>query len=54
VKLYVPWRKGVKRHTASMAVPVRVTGDGEAIAESQAIVAWANAHAAPATVVAGL
>lgn len=37
-------RREVRRLTGSSAVPVLVTDDGEAIAPSQAIVAWAKAN----------
>ncbi len=39
-----PGRKEVKRLTGQTWVPALVTDDGEAIHESQAIVAWAQAH----------
>jgi hypothetical protein len=39
-------RREVKRLTGQSWVPVLVTDDGEAIQESQAIVAWAKAHPA--------
>ncbi len=42
-------RSEAKRLTGSAAVPVLVTDDGEAIAPSQAIVAWAKANPKTAT-----
>jgi Glutathione S-transferase, N-terminal domain len=41
-------RREAKRLTGSSAVPVLVTDDGEAIADSRRIVEWARAHPAPA------
>ncbi len=41
-------RREVERLTGSRVVPVLVTDDGEAIAESKAIAAWAEAHPATA------
>jgi hypothetical protein len=41
-------RKEVKRLTGQSWVPVLVTDDGEAIQESKAIIAWAQAHPATA------
>ena len=39
-------RKEVEELTGSTTVPVLVTDSGEAIAESKAIIAWAEAHPA--------
>ena len=39
-------RKEVEELTGNTAVPVLVTDSGEAIAESKAIIAWAEAHPA--------
>ena len=39
-------RKEAKRLTGKTTVPVLVTDDGEAIADSKKIVAWARAHPA--------
>ena len=39
-------RKEVKELTGQPAVPVLVTDEGEAIADSKAIVEWAEKHAA--------
>jgi len=41
-------RSGVERLTGQHAVPVLVTDDGEVIADSQRIVAWARDHPASA------
>jgi glutathione S-transferase len=41
-----PGRQEVKRLTGNVWVPVLVTDDGEVIADSKAIVAWANEHPA--------
>jgi hypothetical protein len=43
---FTPGRREVKRLTGQSWVPVLVTDDGEAIHDSQAIDAWAKAHAA--------
>lgn len=40
-------RREVKRLSGRSWVPLLVTGDGEVIGESQAIIAWAQAHPAP-------
>jgi hypothetical protein len=42
-------RRAAKELTGSNAVPVLVTDDGEAIGDSEKIVAWAKAHPAGAT-----
>lgn len=39
-----PGRREVKRLTGEVTVPVLVTDDGEVVAGSQEIVAWAHAH----------
>jgi hypothetical protein len=44
-------RREVKRLSGQSWVPLLVTDDGEAIADSKAIVAWAQAH--PANAAAG-
>ncbi len=41
-------RREVKELTGDITVPVLVTDDGEVVAESEAIVAWAAAHPARA------
>lgn len=41
-----PVRRKVRRLTGSIDVPVLVTDEGEVIADSQRIVAWAHAHPA--------
>jgi hypothetical protein len=41
-------RREVKQLTGSTTVPVLVTDDGEVVAESKEIVAWAKAHPAAA------
>ena len=47
-------RKEVKQLTGKFTVPVLVTDDGEIVADSKNIVAWAQAHpaGAPATATA--
>jgi glutathione S-transferase len=45
-------RKEARRLTGKSTVPVLVTDDGEAVADSKAIVAWAKAHPAGAPSVA--
>jgi hypothetical protein len=48
---FTPGRREVKELTGSSMVPVLVTDEGEAIADSQKIIAWARANpAAGATV----
>lgn len=42
-------RREVKEMTGSYMVPVLVTGDGEVVAGSKEIVAWAGANQAAAT-----
>lgn len=46
-------RREVKRLTGSYSVPVLVTDDGEAVADSKKIVAWAEAHPVAGAQVAG-
>ena len=41
-----PGRKEVKRLTGNSWVPALVTDDGEVVADSEGIVAWAKAHPA--------
>ena len=41
-------RRAAKRLTGDKTVPVLVTDDGEAIADSKKIAAWAREHPAPA------
>jgi len=45
-------RKEAKKLTGKSMVPVMVTDDGEAVADSKAIVAWAKANPASAPAVA--
>ncbi len=44
-----PGRRKVKQLTGDVMVPVLETGDGEVIAGSQEIAAWARGHPKPAT-----
>lgn len=41
-------RREARERTGSVAVPVLITDEGEAIAPAKAIVAWAKANPAPA------
>ncbi len=41
-------RKEVEKLSGSPTVPILVLDDGEVIPDSKSIVAWANAHPAPA------
>ncbi len=50
LKLMTEGRKEVKEMTGQPAVPVLVTDEGEAIADSAAIAAWAEKHPAKSAV----